>query len=480
MEGNSNIDAGARPGGWRRPILLSLAVFVLGLGGFVGVFCYQKYDLKESTGRVLAIARDSFRGMLFTQREESEPIFEITPRNGAETSVQNNKERTEAFPEKPLVSAPIKPKAEETVSSGSLPESERTPTIKADEVVEIVQAKECDFASGGSPSHTVLINEVAWMGTAQSASDEWMELRNNSGDEARLSGWQLMDQDEDIKIIFEAKDIIPAGGLYLLERTDDTSVPAIKADRIYGGSLSNSGMWLRLFDKDCRLADEVNALAGWDKFGGDNKEKRPLERNFLNMDWHTSESLGGTPRAQNTNVIRQVSLSFAPADTGQALPPSEPASTTPPAPPVGQKAPLIITEIMAGSDGSSNYDFVELYNPTSENILLTGWYMKKRTSGGSESSLAVASKFEGKTIPAGRHLLLANDTGYTGSVLADIEWPPSYGLAYANNAVVLYAFDGEKIDEVSWAEIPKNKGYARQQDGSFVVTDPNPENSSSD
>ena len=37
----------------------------------------------------------------------------------------------------------------------------------------------------------VLINEVAWMGTAVSANDEWLELYNQTEQEIDLAGWKL-------------------------------------------------------------------------------------------------------------------------------------------------------------------------------------------------------------------------------------------------------------------------------------------------
>jgi hypothetical protein len=62
----------------------------------------------------------------------------------------------------------------------------------------------------------VVINEVAWSGTACSTYDEWIELYNNTGSPIDLNGWTL-------------QGTIPAHGSYLLERhpvwldTDDRS-----------------------------------------------------------------------------------------------------------------------------------------------------------------------------------------------------------------------------------------------------------------
>jgi hypothetical protein len=77
----------------------------------------------------------------------------------------------------------------------------------------------------------VVVSEVAWMGTAASSYDEWMELANNTGTDIDLNGWVLRSADGTPSITLSG--IIPAHGRFLLERTDDTSVPDLAADLIY-------------------------------------------------------------------------------------------------------------------------------------------------------------------------------------------------------------------------------------------------------
>lgn len=47
------------------------------------------------------------------------------------------------------------------------------------------------FLSYAAESTSVVINEIAWMGTEVSASDEWMELYNNTNKDIDLTGWGL-------------------------------------------------------------------------------------------------------------------------------------------------------------------------------------------------------------------------------------------------------------------------------------------------
>lgn len=74
----------------------------------------------------------------------------------------------------------------------------------------------------------VVIGEVAWAGTTVSTADEWIELRNNQSVAIDLNGWTLNATDGTPAI--RLAGTIPAGGLYLLERTDDGSVPGVGAD----------------------------------------------------------------------------------------------------------------------------------------------------------------------------------------------------------------------------------------------------------
>ena len=190
---------------------------------------------------------------------------------------------------------------------------------------------DCAFAAAAEPHHQVLINEIAWMGGA-SASDEWLELRNNSGAKMNLAGWQILSADGDIQIIFEPGESIPDSGFYLLERTDDESVTGVAADKIYRGSLPNGGTHLRLFDSNCRLADEMDASAGWP--AGDRAARKTLERNVVNFAWHTSNEIYGTPRARNfqfTPIVASGPTPTPPAGGSE----SEPNGNSAPAP-VGQ------------------------------------------------------------------------------------------------------------------------------------------------
>ncbi len=154
----------------------------------------------------------------------------------------------------------------------------------------------CDPAGAVAPQKSVIINEIAWMGTAANYSDEWIELKNISGQEISLAGWQLQNKNRKIKVAFAPGETLPPQGLYLLERTDDDSVPQVAADKIYKGALGNQNEALYLFDGACRLADAAAMPAKWP--AGDNLSKKTMFRR-ADLIWQTSAFAGGTPRADN-------------------------------------------------------------------------------------------------------------------------------------------------------------------------------------
>jgi len=165
---------------------------------------------------------------------------------------------------------------------------------------------DCNFVSQENPDRHVILNEIAWMGSpplggenaSAAGNNEWMEIKNVSWENISLTGWRILDQTEKLEIVFGDGDSLNLGEIFLLERTDDDSVRGIAANKIYTGSLSNGGEWLKILDAQCGVVDEVDASHGWP--GGDNTTKQTLERDAENFGWHTSAVSGGTPKVENS------------------------------------------------------------------------------------------------------------------------------------------------------------------------------------
>lgn len=150
---------------------------------------------------------------------------------------------------------------------------------------------------------TVLINEVAWMGTTASPEHQWIELFNTTGTAIDLTGWTLRNTDTTFTITLSTT--IPPYGYVLLERGTDDAIPEVPADQIFSGALKTSADGLVLLNPQNKAID---AVTSW--FAGNNTNKATMERTqftspgFQAASWITSTyaySQGlGTPKQVNS------------------------------------------------------------------------------------------------------------------------------------------------------------------------------------
>lgn len=134
----------------------------------------------------------------------------------------------------------------------------------------------------------VSFSEVAWMGSTDSASHEWIELRND-GAVVDVSGWTI---DDGMNLSIELVGTIPANQRVVLERTSDASV-AGTAFLIYTGALVNTGATLSLRRPDGSLVDRVVGGADWENIGGDNTTKETAQ--YTEAGWITAAATPGAP-----------------------------------------------------------------------------------------------------------------------------------------------------------------------------------------
>ena len=325
----------------------------------------------------------------------------------------------------------------------------------------------------------LIFNEIAWMGTANSANDEWIELKNISSSPIDLSGWQIINKSKKIKI--PLKGSIAPNRFFLLERTDDTSVPQIKADKIYTGSLKNSNEAIYLFSKNCQLEDMVTAGSQWP--AGENSSKKTMERR-KNLSWQTSSNVGGTPKRENSIGERKFygaganpssSQSQQQASANQPNPTTTPATTTPatttpatttPATTTPKTAKIVISEVQA-----KGKEFVELYNQGNAPTSTKGWYLTYYSSKRDWNKPYMNIAFPEKDLAANKYFLIAmkdykNEGGYPAA-----DWAPqakrnlsntsgSIGVFYCDPSSATTSQEAEKckIDLVSWGKV----GYVKE------------------
>ena len=265
-------------------------------------------------------------------------------------------------------------------------------------------------------SFSVVINEIAWMGTLSSANDEWIELYNNTEKDIDLNGWVLSAEDGSPRISLSGK--ISAQGYFLLERTDDTTVSDITADQIYSGALSNKGEIFVLYDG---TGSEVDRIESWS--AGSNSSKKTMERvdtslsgitkenwktntgEVINGDTSKGKQIFGTPRQRNSvsNILPDPLLEMGKKE--ESVPEKQEdllVSLFSPESRISQSKPItssrkqtvkfgdiVLNEIVTDpqSDWSSrDFDgisgtgavtstdeFIELFNTTDTEIDLSGW-----------------------------------------------------------------------------------------------------------
>ncbi len=101
---------------------------------------------------------------------------------------------------------------------------------------------------------------------------------------------------------------------------------------------------------------------------------------------------------------------------------------------------IVISEIQISGD-DVNDEFIELYNPTSDPVDLTGWRLTRKNAGGTQSNLI--SSFD-ESIPAFGYYLIAKNE-YDGSVTPDRFYSASTSAITANNTIVLYSDSGTTV-----------------------------------
>jgi len=286
---------------------------------------------------------------------------------------------------------------------------------------------------GESELLSVVANEIAWMGTKSSYNNEWIELYNNKSFQINLEGWKLAAKDGTPEI--NLSGIIPANGFYLLERTNDDTLPEVSADQIYSGALENSGESLILYDSSGNPIDSVNCSSGW--FAGDNSTKQTMERkNPLSTasseNWGTSQNSGGTPKAKNS--VSGETLPSPNPSQGKTEERTENQAIYP--------SNIFINEILPSPEGPDETDeWVEISNKNNFEVDLSGWKIKDSIG---KSATYVFSK--GTKIPSQGLLTLSRQT-------------TKITLNNDGDEMFLLKPDGKIAGSVSYGKAPIGQSY---------------------
>jgi hypothetical protein len=110
---------------------------------------------------------------------------------------------------------------------------------------------------------------------------------------------------------------------------------------------------------------------------------------------------------------------------------------------------ILISEVLASGNNDEKQEFVELYNPNSQGVDLTGWYLQRRTKTGSDSTIfAPANLFSGKAITAGSYFLIARQgSQFAGSAEAVVDNPIT-----SDNSFILKNPNNEDSDKLGFGK----------------------------
>lgn len=110
-----------------------------------------------------------------------------------------------------------------------------------------------------------------------------------------------------------------------------------------------------------------------------------------------------------------------------------------------ENAPILISKI------SQDKKYVEIYNPTNQNVNLAGWKIEYYTGSGAK---IIGKIFKDEVILANGFLVLSNDKMSAGAIKFD----NNLGLAQNDGSVVLSRSDGSVSDTVGWGNNSKSAG----------------------
>jgi hypothetical protein len=232
-------------------------------------------------------------------------------------------------------------------------------------------------------------------------------------------------------------------------------VPGITADQIYTGSLNNGGEWLKLYDAQNNLIDEINAGVGWP--GGDNDSKKTLQRIDQNS-WQTSNEVGGTPKSENIKTTPPEENPSA-TSTDDQINPGETKQTgdvVVPADSQNHKGEIIINEVFPNPVGIDSQDeFIEIKNIGNVKVDLTGWKIKN----------SAKQEFTISSLAMSPRSLVAFYRPKTNLVLGN-----------AADKITLYDQSGRIVDQINYRQaVPEGQSYQKSGAGKWLWAIPSPQ-----
>lgn len=333
---------------------------------------------------------------------------------------------------------------------------------------------------------SVVINEIAWMGsppepgetTQEAANDEWIELYNFGNTAVDITGWLLKAQDGSPTI--ELTGTIGAGQYFLLSRSN-AMVNGIPADIVYpykNNALSNDGEYLQLLNAQGTAVDSVNASGKWP--AGDKNTKQTMER--VGSWWQTSQNPGGTPKEPNSAGTMPPHSESPPPSPQESIQENTQPQTPPEAVAQTQENTatttstlqeesqqtlsslqttysdgILLNELLPAPAGpDENEEWIELSNGNNFPVNLSGWQIADTTG-----SVKIYTIPDGTTIAPHGFFVLPRPT--TKIVLNN-----------DHDGVVLKNPAGSIVDKVNYTAAPTGQSYGKTENGWMWSSAPTP------
>jgi len=291
----------------------------------------------------------------------------------------------------------------------------------------------CFYVSAATSD--LVINEVLPNPAGDDTQNEFIEIYNQGLVEEDLTGLYLDDAEGgSAAYLFPADTKISAGG-YLAFYSKDTKL-----------GLTNSGERARILNSDKTVLTEII-------FGESTEGSSYARKTDGTYEWTNNL----TPNAENIFIVATPTPTPTsdPTPTPTATPVATPTPTSTATPDYSMAKNLVVNELLpdpSGNDGEN--EFIEIFNPGSVAVDLSGFYVDDTEGGSTPHKIA-----DGTTIEAGGYLVFySRDSKITLNNTSN----DSARLLYPDKAVLSsISYDKSSHEDYS---------YARKTDGSFAWT----------
>ncbi|MFH1412878.1 MAG: VWA domain-containing protein, partial [bacterium] len=152
-----------------------------------------------------------------------------------------------------------------------------------------------EYTNGGIEPGDIIINELMWMGTETSSTDEWLELRNMTNDTVDLTGCDMINVDDDT--IISVDDLsgysIPANSYLVISRKniDDSNINTETQDILNFFALNNTELQIKLVCDEEIIDTAGDGLLPLDGDNGDIDDiKKSMQRKVVPGDGTVADS----------------------------------------------------------------------------------------------------------------------------------------------------------------------------------------------